>query len=48
MSNTTDRGPLFWVITESEEAYGPYDTYAHAYHFAWENLGFDGWVVTET
>ena len=36
----------YWVITVSEETYGPYDDFTKAYYFAWENLGFDGWTVT--
>ncbi len=45
MSSTDEQ---YWVITASEEAYGPYDDFVRAYYFAWENLGFDGWTVTKT
>lgn len=38
----------YWVITSSEEAYGPYEDYASAYHAALINFGTDGWVISET
>ena len=38
----------WWVITASEEAYGPYEDEATAYIFATTNLGMDGWVITRT
>lgn len=48
MNSTDDNVPLYWVITESEEAFGPYDTEEAAYLFATINLGFEGWVITAT
>ena len=48
MSDTTGHDPLFWVITESEEAHGPYPDWESAYIFASINLGPDGWTITET
>lgn len=47
MSCTSD-GTLWWVITDTEEAFGPYDDEAAAYMFATINLGMTGWVVTHT
>ena len=41
-----DREYNYWVVTESEQFYGPFDDFAKAFHFAWENLAFDGWTVT--
>ena len=38
----------YWVITASEEAYGPYESTEDAYFFATTNLGMDGWVITST
>ena len=38
----------YWVVTSSEQAYGPYDDYALAYAFASTNLGLDGWTITTT
>ena len=38
----------YWVITSTEQAYGPWDDYALAYEFGCINLGFDGWVITTT
>ena len=38
----------YWVITASEEAYGPYEDYALAYAAATINFGLDGWVITTT
>lgn len=38
----------YWVITCSEEAYGPYETEADAYQFASINLGLEGWTITTT
>lgn len=40
--------PKYWVITMSEEAYGPYETEADAYIFATINLGIYGWTITKT
>jgi len=38
----------YWVITASEDAYGPYESAELAYEFAITNLGFDGWTITTT
>ena len=38
---------IYFVITASEEAYGPYEDYASAYEFATINLGFEGWTITK-
>lgn len=38
----------YWVITKSEEAFGPYEDYATAYLFATTNLGFGGWTISTT
>ena len=38
----------WWVITNDEKAYGPYESEADAYMFATINLGMDGWVITMT
>ncbi len=38
----------YWVITVSEDAYGPYETEADAIMFATINLGLDGWTITTT
>lgn len=38
----------YWVITASEEAYGPYETEADARIFAMINLGLEGWTITQT
>lgn len=38
----------YWVITATEEAYGPYESEADAYLFATINLGMSGWTITET
>lgn len=46
--NATRTEPLYWVITESEAAYGPYETEADARIFAMINLGLEGWTITET
>ena len=47
MSNSTEQ-PQYWVITSSEEAYGPYESRELAEIFATVNLGMDGWVITHT
>lgn len=38
----------YWVITASEDAFGPYETEAAAIMFATINLGLDGWTITTT
>ncbi len=38
----------YWVITSSEEAFGPYEDYESAYQFASINLGLGGWTITTT
>lgn len=38
----------WWVITASEEAYGPYETEESAILFARINLGLDGWTISQT
>jgi hypothetical protein len=38
----------YWVITASEDAFGPYETEADAIMFATINLGLDGWTITTT
>jgi len=38
----------YWIITESEEAYGPYEDWETAYIFATTNLGMEGWTITTT
>ena len=39
----------YWVITASEDAYGPYSDYESAFLFARTNFGFDGsWTITHT
>ncbi len=38
----------YWVITASEEAFGPYDSEAEAYLFATINFGLEGWTITTT
>ena len=38
----------YWVITASEEAYGPYESAELAELFATINFGLDGWVITRT
>ncbi len=38
----------YWVITQSEQAYGPYEDYALAYAFATTNIGMEGWTITTT
>ena len=40
--------PEYWVITSTEEAFGPYDTWEDAYIFGSINLGLDGWTITTT
>ena len=47
MSCTSD-GTLWWVITESEAAHGPYESWEDAYMFATINLGMEGWTITHT
>ena len=41
-----DKDFNYWVVTESDEQYGPFDDWCKAFYFGWENLGFDGWMVT--
>lgn len=48
MGEFTLKDPLFWVITEAEEAFGPYEDYASAYQFASINFGLGGWTISET
>lgn len=38
----------YWVITASEDAYGPYEDYETAFLFARGNFGFEGWTITST
>lgn len=38
----------YWVITSSEQAYGPYECEADAIQFAQINLGLEGWTITTT
>jgi len=38
----------FWIITSSEEAFGPYDSYEAAYLAATINFGMEGWTISET
>lgn len=38
---------IYWVITDSEEAFGPYDSEEAAYMFATINLGMYGWTITK-
>jgi len=38
----------YWVITQTEDAFGPYPDYESAYIFASINLGMDGWTITTT
>ena len=38
----------YWVITSSEEAYGPYESAELAELVATINLGMAGWTITET
>jgi len=38
----------YWVITDSEAAYGPYQDWESAYIFASINLGPEGWTITTT
>jgi hypothetical protein len=38
----------YWVITNTEEALGPYEDYATAYIAATTNLGMEGWTITTT
>ena len=48
MSSTADGAPLFWVITKSEYAKGPYPDYESAYFFASQNLEAGTWTITKT
>ena len=36
----------YWVITQSEKALGPYESYEDAYIAASVNLGLEGWTIT--
>ena len=36
----------YWVITSTEDAYGPYETEADALMFARINLGLEGWTIS--
>lgn len=38
----------YWVVTNSEEALGPYENYEDAYIAATINFGIEGWVITST
>jgi hypothetical protein len=38
----------YWVITSSEEALGPYESYEDAYLAATINFGMTGWTITKT
>ena len=38
----------YWVITASEEAYGPYPDWETAYIFGTINIGSEGWTITTT
>lgn len=38
----------YWVITESEEAFGPYGSFEAAYFFASMNLEPDTWTINHT
>lgn len=38
---------MFYVITASEEAFGPYESAELAELFATINLGMSGWTITE-
>lgn len=38
----------YWVITSMEQALGPYEDYASAYHAALVNFGTEGWTITTT
>lgn len=39
---------MWWVITSTEEAYGPYDSYESALFFGSMNLEPGTWTITET
>lgn len=39
---------MYWVITDNEDAYGPYESAELAELFATINLGMSGWTITET
>ena len=43
-----DKDYNYWVITESERCFGPYEDYASAFEFASINLGMEGWTITVT
>ena len=38
----------YWVITVSEDAYGPYESEADAHFFGSMNLEPGTWTITET
>lgn len=39
----------YWIITNDERAFGPYEDYSEAMAFATTNLGADGlWTITTT
>ena len=38
----------YWVITESEEAFGPYGSFEAAYFFASMNLEPGTWTINHT
>ena len=38
----------YWVITSSEDSYGPYESEADAIMFARINLGLEGWDIKTT
>lgn len=39
---------MWWVITSTEEAYGPYENEADAHFFGSMNLEPGTWTTTET
>ena len=39
---------IWWVITSSEDALGPYESEADAYFFASTNLEAGTWTITHT
>lgn len=41
-------GMDYWVITSSEDAYGPYECAEDATSFATDNLDDEKWTITTT
>lgn len=39
---------MWWVITKSEDAFGPYETAEDAYFFASRNLEANTWTISYT